>query len=231
MRGQVVQLVGGVPGTEKVQLPDPVAVAQKWVREGARWLHVVDLDAALGKGDNSTAIEHILANTDAKIQVGGGVRTEARVAELLSAGAKRVVVGTQGLKDPAWLARAAKAHPDKIVLAVDARQGKVVAKGWTEGTGRDLLDVARSVADLPLAGLLYTAVHVEGKLEGVDRNWTPQLVRATKHPVFASGGLTSLDDVRILRDAGCAGAIAGLALYLDRLSFPQAVALAEVPNA
>lgn len=225
--GRVVQLVGGRPGTEQVTLPDPVAVAQRWVREGAGWIHVVDLDAALGQGDNADLIDHVLSNVQARFEVGGGVRSEERVQELLQGGADRVVVGTKGLEDLAWLGRVARTHPKKVVLAVDARDGQVVAKGWTERVGLPLLEVAKAVEPLPLGGLLYTAVHREGRLEGVDRTWTPRLVRATKLPVYASGGVASLDDVRTLREAGCAGAVLGLALYLDRFTFAEAKELAE----
>lgn len=230
MGGRVVQLVGGKVGTEQVNLPDPFAVVDRWVREGAQWLHVVDLDAAFGKRDNRLVIDRILRDARVNVQVGGGVRTTQRARELLDAGAKRVVIGTQGLQEPAWLATVAQEFPQQIVLAVDAREGQVVSHGWTAGTGKTLLDVAKSVQGVPLAGLLYTAVHVEGKMEGVDRSGVQKLVRATKLPILASGGVSSLDDVRQLRDAGAAGAIVGMALYLDRFSFAQAQALAEVPK-
>jgi phosphoribosylformimino-5-aminoimidazole carboxamide ribotide isomerase len=228
--GRVVSLVGGQPGTEQVQLPDPVAVARRWIEEGAQGLHVVDLDAALGRGDNRAMIQGLLEATSVPVNVGGGVRKEEDVRGLLEAGAHRVVVGTRGVHDLHWLGRVARTHPGRVVLALDARDGVVVAKGWTEATGRPLLEMVRDVEDLPLGGLLYTAVHVEGRLQGVDRTWTPRLVDATRHAVYASGGVTSLDDVRFLRDAGCAGAVLGLALYLDRFSLPQAKALAEVPS-
>lgn len=230
MGGRVVQLVGGKPGTEQVNLPDPFAVVDRWVGEGADWLHIVDLDAALGLGDNRLLVERLIERAGVACQVGGGVRTTQRVRDLFEAGARRVVVGTQALKDPGWLQQIAYEFPDRIVLAVDARDGIVVSHGWTAGTGKSVAEVAKAADRLQLAALLYTAVHVEGRLQGIDRAAVQNLVRAVKLPVIASGGVSSLDDVRVLRDAGCAGAVVGLALYLDRFSFPQAKALAEVPK-
>lgn len=225
--GHVVQLVGGERDTEQVDLPDPVEVVDRWVKEGAEWIHIVDLDAAWGHKDNRGLIHDILRDKRIKAQVGGGVRTEEDLHGLLEAGARRIVVGTKALRDPLWLKAMARRYPDKIVLAIDARDGKVVAHGWQKDTGRDYIEVATSVAELPLGGLLYTAVHVEGRLQGIDRDGLKRLRSAVSLPILASGGITTLDDVTFLRDQGIDAAILGLALYLGRIRFQDAQSIAE----
>ncbi len=231
LHGRVVQLVEGQRDTEQVSLPDPLAVLDQWVDAGAEWIHVIDLNGAFGQKNNDETVRKILADRRVKVQVGGGVRTEEQLQALLEAGARRVIVGTKALRDPVWLKTLAQRYPDKLVLAVDARNGRVVAHGWMKDTGRDLLDVVRDVESLPLAALLYTAVHVEGHLQGVDRDGIRRLLDATRHPIMASGGVTTLEDVRFLRDAGCHAAILGLALYKGRIRFPEAQQLAEAPPA
>lgn len=222
LHGRVVQLVGGQRDTEQVSLPDPLQVFQEWVRQGADWVHVVDLDNAFGQGNNEAVLLEALRSRRARVQVGGGIRTEEQVKRFLDAGAERVIVGTKALRDPLWLKTMAHRYPDRLLLAVDAREGRVVAHGWMKDTGRDVKEVARSVADLPLAGLLYTAVHVEGRLQGMDREGIERLRDAVQLPLIASGGITTLDDVRFLKRAGVAGAVLGLALYKGLLPFPQA---------
>ena len=132
--GRCVQLVGGRPDDERISLPDPPAVARRWNELGFETLHVVDLDAALGSGDNTALIERIVDATSAEIQVGGGVRSEERVGALLDLGVARVVIGTRGLDDPDWLARVCARWPGRIVLALDTREGRILRKGWTEET-------------------------------------------------------------------------------------------------
>jgi phosphoribosylformimino-5-aminoimidazole carboxamide ribotide isomerase len=219
--GRVVQLVGGRPGSERVSLPDPVAVARRWIEEGFRALHVVDLDAALGSGSNRASVEAILAAVDVPVQVGGGVREDAAVEELLRAGARRVIAGTRAVRDRAWLERIAALHPQSVVVAADTRAGEVLVRGWTEGTGLPLLEFVRGLAGLSLAGVLVTDVGREGRLGGADLALFREVVAASAQPVLAAGGIATLDDLRRLADAGLAGAVLGMSIYAGGLAAAQ----------
>lgn len=215
--GQVVQLVGGDPAEQRVQLPDPAAVARRWIDDGFAALHVVDLDAALGHGANHDAIRGILATVDVPVQVGGGIRDDDTVAALLRAGARRVIVGTRAVLEPDWLRRQAEAWPDRILLAADCRGDDVVVHGWTEPAGTSVRTLLERTAPLPLAGVLITDVDREGRMEGADTARFAALARLTPHPLLASGGVTTAAELRALADAGVAGAVLGMALYTGAL--------------
>lgn len=215
--GRCVQLVGGRPEDERVSLPDPAAVARRWWNLGFGSLHVVDLDAALGRGDNRQAIREILAGTDATAQVGGGVRSSEDVERLVDAGADRIVVGTRAVRDPEWLASLAADFPDRIVVAADVRDGEVLVRGWTEGSGLRVKALLERLAPLPLAGVLCTDVGREGRMEGVDRETVREVVEGTGHRVWISGGIRSGEDLAYLKEVGAAGAVLGMALYTDVL--------------
>lgn len=218
--GRVVQLVGGRPDTERVSLPDPAAVAADWIGCGFAALHVVDLDAALGAGANDDAVTAVLDAGTAggvPVQVGGGVRTTARTAALLEAGAARVVVGTRAVEEPAWLEELAELAPDRIVLAADVRAGQVVVRGWTADAGITADRLLQRVADLPLAGVLVTDVSREGRMEGIDIAAFQRLVAGCTHPLLASGGVAGADDLDELDRAGAAGVVLGMALYTGAL--------------
>jgi len=216
--GRCVQLVGGRPDDERVSLPDPLAVAERWWETGFRTLHLVDLDAALGAGDNLALLREILAATPADTQVGGGIRDDGRADALLEAGADRVVVGTRALDDPAWLASLASRRPGRVVVAADTRDGRVLRKGWTERSELSVGDFLRRLEDLPLAGVLATDVGREGRMKGLERDTTAQTLRATSHPVWVSGGVTTEDDLAWLDGEGAAGAVLGMALYTGALT-------------
>ena len=212
--GACVQLVGGEYDAERVRLEDPVAVAREWARLGFRRLHVVDLDAATGRGSNAALVEEIVRDggVDA-VQVGGGVRDEDAVERLLSLGAAAVVVGTRGVEDPDWLAELADRYPGEIVLAADVRERRVVTRGWERTLARHVLDVVEELNDLPLAAVMVTAVHREGQMQGTDLPLMEDVVEAATVPVFASGGVGGVHDLRALADRGLAGAVVGMALY------------------
>ncbi|MDT8341069.1 MAG: 1-(5-phosphoribosyl)-5-[(5-phosphoribosylamino)methylideneamino] imidazole-4-carboxamide isomerase [Longimicrobiales bacterium] len=222
--GRCVQLVGGRPEDERVSLPDPPAVARAWWERGFGALHVVDLDAALGTGHNRAVIADVASASPADTQVGGGVRDEAAVAALLALGVSRVVVGTRAVDDPAWLAETARRHPGRLTVAADVRDGVVLRKGWTEGTGLRLDDLLATLADLPLAGVLCTDVGREGQMEGIDRAAVARALAASPHPMWISGGVTTLEELEYLAGAGAAGVVLGMALYTGRL---DAVAVAR----
>ena len=221
--GRCVQLVGGRPEEERVSLPDPEAMATHWWETGFGTLHLVDLDAALGSGDNLPLLRDLLACTPAITQVGGGIRDDARADALLEAGADRIVVGTRGIDDRAWLTDLATRHPGKVMVAADTRDGIVLRKGWTEASGMGITDFLTSLAQLPLAGILATDVSQEGRLAGIDRPATARTLRATSMPLWISGGITTLDELSYLDAGGAAGAVLGLALYTETLE-PETVA-------
>ena len=215
--GACVQLVGGDFREERVRITDPVAVAAKWADVGFRRLHVVDLDAAMGKGSNAAIIDEILGSVDVEVQVGGGVRSIARIEELLEGGARRVVVGTRALEDEGWLRSAVARFPDHIIVAADVRGRNVSANGWTSSLGRDVVDVARELADLPLASLLVTAIDVEGRMNGPAIDLTREVVAATSLSVTASGGIGGMADLDELAHIGAAHAVIGMALYTNTI--------------
>jgi len=221
--GRCVQLVGGRPEDERVSLSDPVAVAERWWDLGFGTLHVVDLDAALGSGDNLALLERVLTTTPAETQVGGGIRGDLRADALLDAGADRIVVGTRALDDPAWLADLAERHPGRVMVAADVRDGQVLRKGWTEATGLAITDLLGRLASLPLAGVLSTDVAREGRVAGIDPVSTAATVRASAYPVWISGGVSTLEDLMHLERSGAAGAVLGMALYTGKLD-PDEVA-------
>lgn len=215
--GRVVQLVGGRPEDERVSLPDPAALARRWLDAGFTRLHVVDLDAALGRGDNRAgirAVREVAASRPSPLlQVGGGIRDAARAAELLASGVDRIIVGTRAVTDPGWLEELAGRHPGRVVVAADVRGDEVVTRGWTEGSGRRLDELLRELDSLPLAGILITDVSREGRMEGVDGARFEAIRSGTRHDVLAAGGIGSRDDVEELARAGVAGAVIGMALY------------------
>ncbi len=211
--GACVQLVGGSYARERVRIEDPVEVARSWTHYGFRRLHVVDLDAATGRGSNLRVIRAILHDAPAEVQVGGGVRERDQIEELLAEGAARVVVGTRALEEPDWLAEIADDFPGQIIVAADVRDRRVVTRGWARTLPADVLDVVEDLQGLPLGGLLVTAVHREGQLAGTDHALMEDVAERSVHPVQASGGITTLQDLRRLAEAGIAGAIVGMALY------------------
>lgn len=216
--GACVQLVGGAYADERVRLDDPLAAARGWARLGFRRLHVVDLDAATGKGSNAGVVENIIRHADFDaVQVGGGVRDDDAVRRVLDLGAAAAVVGTRGLEDPGWLAEAAGQFPGALVLAADVRERRVVTRGWAHALPRLIDDVLEEIAGLPLAGVLVTAVHREGQMQGVDLALMEDVVERATVPVYASGGVGSVQDLRNLEDRGVAGAVVGMALYTGAL--------------
>lgn len=215
--GACVQLVGGAYDAERVRLDDPIAVARDWVRAGFQRLHVVDLDAATGRGTNAAVIEELLREAAVPVQVGGGVRSAERVEALLELGAARVVVGTRALEEPDWLAELAHDFPGVLVVAADVRGRRVTTRGWARTLQRDIVDTVEELAELPLAAVMVTAVHKEGQMQGPDYFLVEDVVEASRLPVYASGGIAGLRDLRELAERGVAAAVLGMALYTGAL--------------
>lgn len=222
--GHCVQLVGGAYSAERVRLPDPAGVAREFARAGFARLHLVDLDAATGRGSNTALVREVIREAGVDVQAGGGLRDESRVRDLLDDGARWAMVGTRGVQDLDWLSELANDRPDEIILAVDVKDGRVASHGWSQSLPRTPLDLVEEVRDFPLGGLLVTAIDREGRLEGPDLRLVEDLVEATTLPILASGGVSTLVHLRTLEDRGAAGVVIGTALYVGALN-PSAVAM------
>lgn len=225
--GEVVQLVQGERGTEK-RYGDPVEAARRWVDSGAKTLHLVDLDGAFeGERKNAGAVEAVVDAVDVPVQLGGGIRTAEDARGLLDSGVDRVILGTAAVNDPDIVAEISETHPDSVLVSLDAKEGEVVIEGWTEGTGIHPADAAGRYEDLGAAGILFTDVDVEGRLEGVNTDVVEAVVDAVDVPVVASGGVATLTDIQQLRDAGAAAVVVGTALYEGRFTLEAAMAAVE----
>lgn len=222
--GASVQLVGGAYAEERVRLDDPVAVAHKWARLGFRRLHLVDLDAATGRGSNIAIIRSILrASMFDEVQVGGGVRNKNAVKDLLEAGATKVVVGTRAMLDHDWLVELSSTYPALIVVAADVRDRQVVTHGWERALPGTASNKVQELQKLPLAGIMVTAVHREGRMEGPDYHLMEEMMQTTTLPLTASGGISKPCHLRELALLGVSSAVLGMALYTGALD-PQATA-------
>ncbi len=221
--GACVQLAAGSYDQEVIRIPDPVGVAIAWRQYGFRHLHVVDLDGVSGRGNNSAEIQAILGATDAEVQVGGGIRSADLIERTLNDGAQRVIIGTRALEDPDWLAEMTGDFPGFIVVAADVRDRKVLSHGWTRTQPMLVLDLVQDLNGLPLAGVLVTAVHREEAMRGTDLPLMEDVAEAADFPVYASGGLGTIGDLRALADRGVAAAVIGMALYTGAMD-PWAVA-------
>jgi phosphoribosylformimino-5-aminoimidazole carboxamide ribotide isomerase len=216
--GKCVRLAQGDYARETVFGDDPVAMARRWVGEGARALHLVDLDGAKeGRPVNGQVIRRIVQAVDVPCQVGGGLRTEADIEATLAAGVARVVLGTRALEDPAWVRQMAQAYPKRIVLGLDARDGRVATHGWLETSEASVLDVAAEFANWPLYAIVYTDIARDGMLQGPNLDGLAALAEAVPLPVIASGGVTTLQNVQDLHARGVFGCIIGRALYEGRI--------------
>lgn len=216
--GACVQLVGGSYADERVRVKEPLDALKRWRAYGFKTFHVVDLDAALGRGANEDAIGKLLGHEPGlTFSVGGGVRSTAKVEAVLALGATNVVVGTRAIEDTAWLREITQRFPGRVVVAADVKGREVVTRGWTAGSALHIEQVLELLEPLPLAGLLVTAVHKEGQMGGVDLPLMEEVIRASPHPLYASGGVTTLEDLRALGRAGAYGAVIGMALYTGTL--------------
>jgi phosphoribosylformimino-5-aminoimidazole carboxamide ribotide isomerase len=220
--GRAVRLTRGDPAAETAYDDDPVAVAERFQREGARRLHVVDLDAVLEQGSNADVVSAICRAVAIPVQVGGGVRSLEQVRAILDAGAQRAIVGTAATADPSTVGRAVEEYAEHVVVALDVRGGRVMARGWTE-EGPMLEDAVAALDEAGAPRYLVTAIARDGTLEGPDLRLYERVLRLTAAPVIASGGIRHADDVWALRDLGCEAAVAGKALYEKSLKLSQVI--------
>jgi phosphoribosylformimino-5-aminoimidazole carboxamide ribotide isomerase len=228
--GCCVRLTQGAFDRETVYDDDPVAVARRFVAAGARWLHVVDLDGArAGRPVQAALVAAVCAAVPVPVQVGGGLRDEAAVAAVLAAGAARAVVGTVAATDPERCAAICRAHPGRVAIGLDARDGKLRTAGWTETAALDATTAAGRAAALGAAAVVYTDIGRDGTERGPDLEGTRAIARAAGVPVIASGGIGGLDDVRAvaaLAADGVAGVVIGRALYTGAVRLEDALAVA-----
>jgi phosphoribosylformimino-5-aminoimidazole carboxamide ribotide isomerase len=226
--GKCVRLKQGDYARETVFGDDPVAWARRWVSEGAKALHLVDLDGAReGKPVNGEVIRRIVQAVDVPCQVGGGLRTEADLKSTLDMGVARVVLGTRALQDSAWVRQMAQTFPSQIVLGLDARDGKVATHGWLNTSEASVLDVAREFVNWPIYGIVYTDIARDGMMRGPNVEGLAELARAVPLPVIASGGVTTLDNVRSLMAKGLHGCIIGRALYEKQIDLSAVLELVQ----
>jgi phosphoribosylanthranilate isomerase len=228
--GRAVQLVQGVAGSEKV-FGDPVQAALDWQRRGAEWIHLVDLDAAFGRGQNRRLLAEIVGRLDVKVEMSGGIRDDESLEAALATGCRRVNIGTAALERPDWCARIVAEHGDRVAVGLDVRGRTLAARGWTQ-EGGDLYEVLERLDADGCARYVVTDVNKDGMLQGPNLALLRDVCAATDRPVVASGGITELADLEALQtlvrpDApgGVEGAIIGTALYEGRFSLEDALAL------
>ena len=231
--GQCVRLYQGDYQQETVYSDDPVSVALAWQQQGAVRLHLVDLDgAAGGRPVNLDITSEIIRRLTIPVQVGGGIRDEETAESLLATGADRVVIGTAAVEDPTFVEALCRNHGgSRVVVAVDARDGLVAIKGWTEQIAMSSLELARRMAGLGVNRLLYTDISRDGTMTEPNFTATADLVRETKMAVLASGGVTSLEHIRLLAGTGAEGVVLGRALYEKAFSLSEALATAQETGA
>lgn len=226
--GQAVRLTQGEAGSE-TGYGDPLAAARAWVEAGAEWIHLVDLDAAFGRGSNAELLERIVGELEVNVELSGGIRDDGTLRRALASGAARVNLGTAALEDPAWTARAIAEHGARIAVGLDVRGTTLAARGWTR-EGGDLWEVlARLDAD-GCARYVVTDVTKDGTLRGPNLELLRAVCERTSAPVVASGGVSTLEDIRALRglvEAGVEGAIVGKALYAGQFTLAEALEVAR----
>ena len=229
--GKCVRLLQGRKDAETVFSDNPVAVAQQWVEQGAELIHIIDLDGAFEKHPvNLSVIKQIRDAVEIPLQVGGGIRNEETIKTYLDAGMQKTIIGTEAINNPALVTTACRTYPGQIVIGIDARNGLVATEGWTRTTRVKALDLARQYEDSGAAAINFTDIHRDGMQTGPNIDETRKLAEAVSIPVVASGGVSSLDDIRNLMPlaaVGVAGVITGKALYTGALNLREAVSLVK----
>lgn len=229
--GQAVRLVQGEAGSE-TRYGSPLAAAQNWQNDGAEWVHLVDLDAAFGRGSNRELLGSVVQQLDIKVELSGGIRDDDSLQAALDLGAARVNLGTAALENPDWTARAISRHGDAIAVGLDVRGTTLAARGWTR-EGGDLWEVLDRLEDAGCARYVVTDVTKDGTLRGPNVDLLADVLARTGKPVVASGGISSLEDIAALRKlvpAGLEGAIVGKALYSGAFTLPEALEVAGKPG-
>jgi 1-(5-phosphoribosyl)-5-[(5-phosphoribosylamino)methylideneamino] imidazole-4-carboxamide isomerase/N-(5'phosphoribosyl)anthranilate isomerase len=223
--GTAVRLVHGAAGTE-TRYGDPREAALAWQRDGAEWVHLVDLDAAFGRGTNAPLLAEVIRTLDVDVELSGGIRDDESLTAALATGARRVNIGTAALEQPDWVARAIGRYGDRIAVGLDVRGGTLAARGWTRDGG-DLWDALARLDDAGCARYVVTDIRRDGTLTGPNTQLYKEVCARTDRPVVASGGVSSLADLRelaALEPVGVEGAVVGKALYAGAFTLPEALA-------
>lgn len=226
--GRAVQLAQGVDGSEKV-FGDPVEAALRWQEAGAEWIHLVDLDAAFGHGNNRELQAEIVGRLDIQVEMSGGIRDDESLKAAMDTGCRRVNIGTAALEQPEWCARAIADYGDRVAIGLDVRGATLAARGWTRDGG-DLYETLARLDSEGCARYVVTDVNKDGMLQGPNLDLLRDVCSRTDRPVVASGGVTTLDDIRALMGLvpiGVEGAIAGTALYTGQFTLEDALALTQ----
>jgi phosphoribosylformimino-5-aminoimidazole carboxamide ribotide isomerase len=227
LNGKCVRLKQGDYARETVYADNPAEIAQHWVRNGAEYLHVVDLDGAKNKEPvNRQTVYHIVKTVGIPVEIGGGIRNEKTIQDYLDAGIDRVVIGTSALKNPDWFQKMCEQFPHKLVLGIDARNGLVATEGWLETSQTSAIEMAKNFRDLPLAALVYTDIAKDGMMDGPNFEAMVAMQQTVPFPVIASGGVSSLNDIRTLHQLGLPACIIGKALYEGTLQLKDALNIA-----
>lgn len=226
--GKCVRLRQGDYEQETVFAEDPAVMARKFAADGAKHLHIVDLEGAReGLPINLPSVQEILASVEIECELGGGIRDEQSVSELLGFGLSRLVIGTSALTDPEWFRESSRKFPGKLVLGIDARDGRAATDGWLNTSEVGAIDLAKQFASEPLAAIIYTDIASDGMMAGPNVAAMAEMQSAVDVPVIASGGVTTRDDVARLAAAGLAGCIIGRALYEGTLTLAEAIEAAK----
>ena len=226
--GKCVRLRQGDYAQETVFGDDPAEMAKKWTNQGGQHLHLVDLDAAKdGSSANLPSVRAVVEAVGIPCELGGGVRSREKIAELLDLGLARLVVGTRALKEPDWFRQVCREFPGRLVLGIDARGGMVATDGWLETSETSAIEMARQFADEPLAAIVYTDIATDGMMAGPNVEAMAEMQQAVDVPVVASGGVTTIDDVSRLAAAGMSGCIIGRALYEGTIDLAEALKAAH----
>jgi len=232
--GKCFRLLQGRMQDETFYSNDPAAMASKWAGLGARLIHVIDLDGAFSKSpQNMASIRKILKTVNVPIQLGGGIRNEETVHRYLEMGVRRVIIGTEAIKQPGFVKKVCQAHPQRILVGIDARNGKVAIDGWTQTTQVDAVDLARQFEDCGVAAINFTDIQRDGMQTGPNLDATRRLAEAVSIPVVASGGVSCIQDVKNvlpLQKVGVIGVIIGKALYSGALDLKAALDLTPQEN-
>jgi len=229
--GKCVRLRQGDYQQETVFAQNPAEVARQFVKEGAQHLHIVDLEGAReGLPINLPSVQEILAAIDIECELGGGIRDEQSICEILDFGLARLVIGTSALTDPEWFRTACRQYPGKLVLGIDARDGRAATDGWLKQSDITAIELAQQFANEPLAAIIYTDIDTDGMMAGPNVSAMAEMQAAVDIPVIASGGVTTADDVARLAAAGLAGCIIGRALYEGSLKLSDALRAAAGPQ-
>jgi phosphoribosylformimino-5-aminoimidazole carboxamide ribotide isomerase len=222
--GKCVRLIQGRYEEQITYRENPLEQAEEFFSQGARWLHIVDLDGAKeGRVLHAEVVRQIVSRFPFKVELGGGIRDEQTIRQMLDLGLERVIIGTRAITHFDWFSEMSYLFPGRLALGLDARGFQLAAEGWLRESGHDLLDFARQSAKLPIAAVIYTDIEKDGMLSGPNLNRTEELIRAVSVPIVAAGGVTTIQDIKNLKRIGAAGAIIGRALYEGTITIREAL--------